>query len=260
MIDLTDRVAFVSGAAGGGIGTATVTALATAGAAVYVNARRPVAAEQVCLTLTRSGLRAEPAVLDVSDSRSLFEFVGRFGQPDIVVHNAAVSQPCTPAWRLDDDAWKANFQTITDGAFNLVKAFTPSMIAKRYGKVLVISSSASYRGTYGRNIGYAAAKAGLNGMCAQLALELAPYGICVNAVAPAQVDTPRIRANGRKTTASLSRLGSTLPIGRVGRPEEIANLIAFLASDLCNYLIGQVISVDGGAALASKLTAESGIA
>ncbi|MCF6274113.1 MAG: SDR family oxidoreductase [Rhodobacteraceae bacterium] len=122
------------------------------------------------------------------------------------------------------------------------------------GRIVYVSSSAALRGSYGRAASYAAAKAGLVGLAAQIAIEYGPSGVTANVVAPSQIDTPRIRRNGRHSDAQLAARGVSIPLRRVGLPEDVAETIAFLCSSAAGYLTGTVLPIDGGSRLAGEET------
>ena len=119
---------------------------------------------------------------------------------------------------------------------------------------MYVSSSAALRGSYGRAACYAASKAGLSGLATQIAIEYGPHNVTANVVAPSQIDTPRIRQNGRRTGAELAARGASIPLGRVGRPGDVAETIAFLCSSASGYITGNVLPVDGGSRLAGRET------
>lgn len=257
--DFRGRVAFVSGAGGGGIGSTTAAALAQLGAHVIVNARVEGDAVAVVERIRAAGGSAEPAIVDVSHSAAVEDCLARVharvGQLDVLVANAAGDRPATALAEMTDELWRSELEENLAVGFFCARAAARWMSARHYGRIVFVSSSAALRGTWGRSAGYAAAKAGLIGLARRLALELAEHGITVNAVAPSQVDTPRVRRGGRRTDASLATYARSVPLGRVGRPEDVAHAIAFLASERAGYITGQVLEIDGGMSLASRVTA-----
>ncbi|MGN6558624.1 MAG: SDR family NAD(P)-dependent oxidoreductase [Solirubrobacterales bacterium] len=259
---LDGRVAVVTGGAGGGVGTATARLLAARGAAVVVNGRPDHAdrLESICRELRDRGSEAVALAADVGRSDAAAELVdsifARFGRLDVLVHNASSAEPRCELANLSDEGWREEMAPILDAAFYCTRAAVPRM--QPGASIVLLSSSAAARGARGRSVAYTSAKAGLLGLTRQLALDLGPAGIRVNAVAPAQIDTARIRRDGRRTDQSLRDYGARLPLGRVGSAREVAELIAFLASDAAAYVTGQTVAIDGGGSLAPAYTATVG--
>ncbi|MFF8413032.1 SDR family NAD(P)-dependent oxidoreductase [Streptomyces omiyaensis] len=246
--------ALVTGAGGGGIGRAVAHRLArTHHVLLNGTPRRLAALERLAAEIRAAGGHAEPAVADVTDREGLRAALA--GRPvDVLVHNAAPSLPHRPVHLLSPEEWRGDLEPILGGALNGVALVAPGMIERGTGRIVLVSSSAAFRGTFGRSASYAAAKAALHGLVAQLALELGPYGITANAVAPSQVATPRALRGGRRTPESLGRQAAAVPLRRVGEPDDVASLIAHLCGASAGYLTGQVIRVDGGSSLASPTT------
>lgn len=256
---LEGLVALVTGSSGGGIGECTAWLLASLGAAVLIHGRSETRTVAVATKMCSAGYVAKPVVGDLSDQGDLVrvcdEALQWRGAVPILVHNAAGGVAPTAIDLLSLSEWRSDISTILEAAYGLCHRLVPAMRRSRLGRIVFVSSSAARRGTLGRASSYAAAKAGLHGLASQLALELGSEGITVNAVAPSQIDTPRIRAGGRRTDSSLEAFGRSLPVGRVGRADEVARVIALLCDPRIGYLTGTVIDVDGGASLASRLNA-----
>ena len=245
-MSLVGRRALVTGASRG-IGRATAIALARAGAAVAFNYSRvedePESAETLA-ALRAAGVPAHAMRADVSDAaavKELFDAVrdALGGPPDVVVNNAAVSHDGL-LMMLPESAWDRVLAVDLKGAFLSCRAALRGMIARRWGRIVNVVSPAAFFGKEGAS-SYAAAKGGLVALTKSLAREVARYGITVNAVSPGLVDTQLIAEIGERRD-----LERQIPLGRLGEPEEIAAVIAFLASPAASYLTGTTIHVDGG--------------
>jgi meso-butanediol dehydrogenase/(S,S)-butanediol dehydrogenase/diacetyl reductase len=241
------RVALVTGGASG-IGAATARALAREGARVVVvdlDRERGAAVATAC--------GGELAVTDVADAAALTATVARaaaaHGRLDVLVSNAFATA-AGPIARLEPAAWERTLAVTLTAAFTALRAAVPHL--RGGGAVVHVASVSGLAGDRGL-AAYNAAKAGLVNFTRAAALELAPAGVRVNAVCPGLVDTPALaRALGR-TPERAPALGAAVPLGRLGRPEEIAHAILFLASDEASYVTGATLVVDGG------LTAGTGI-
>lgn len=244
MSDLTNRVALVTGGARG-IGQAIAVALAKEGAAVMVNYReRAGEAASVVAAIQRSGGRAAAIATDVSIAdavrRMIQEVEARLGPIDILINNAGMA-----AERGLDDITEDDFDraiaVILKSAFLCTQAVLPGMRARRWGRIVNISSIGARVGAGSVSVAYGAAKAGLEGLTRAYAVRLAADGVTVNAVAPGLVDTemgqPLIAAGG------VARI----PVGRAGTGEEIAQAVLLLVSDA--FITGQTLAVNGGALL-----------
>ena len=164
------------------------------------------------------------------------------GDVDVCVSNAAVTDTIAPAHRMSDEQWRRDVDVNLTGAFRAVRACLPGMRERGHGRVVVISSAAATGGLPGQ-VAYAASKAGLIGMVKTLAAETAAQGITANAVLPGMIATENVRA---MPEAVLARVTAAQPAGRLGEPDEIAALVAYLASREAGYVTGQAIAVDGG--------------
>lgn len=247
----TRRTFLVTGAGGGGIGSAVARRLAIRDHVVLNGLPRH---REALLALQQeiqgAGGSASLLLADVADPDALAAGLADLPRVDGFVHNAAPSQEHRPVDQLTWDDWLADLGPILRGAAELVRATVPGMVEAGWGRIVLVSSSAAFRGTLGRSASYAAAKAALGGLVAQLALELGPGGVTANAVAPSQILSPRALRNGRRDARSLDARAAGIPRRRIGRPDDVAGLIAYLCGEDADYLTGQVIRVDGGSALA----------
>jgi acetoacetyl-CoA reductase len=164
---------------------------------------------------------------------------------DVCVSNAAITTTIAPAHRMTAEQWQRDIDVNLTGAFRVVQACLPGMRERGFGRVIVISSGAARAGLPGQ-VAYAASKAGLLGMVKTIAAENAGHGITANAILPGMVDTEAVRAMPAEV---LERVTASLPTGRMARPEEVAALVAFLASEQSGYVTGEEIGIDGGIGL-----------
>jgi 3-oxoacyl-[acyl-carrier protein] reductase len=229
-----------------GIGAAIARALARAGHPVYLNYRTNTgAAAEVLQTIREAGGTAEPCPFDVADAAAATETLERLLADDsrpigVVVNNAGVAADAAfPA--LERDAWERVTRTTLDGFYNVTRPLVMPMVRRRWGRVINISSVSGVTGNRGQ-VNYSAAKAGLIGATRALAQELAHRGVTVNAIAPGLIETDMI------AEAPIETILKLIPMRRLGKPEEVAALAAFLAGDEASYVTGQVIGINGGLA------------
>jgi 3-oxoacyl-[acyl-carrier protein] reductase len=248
MDKVAQRVALIAGASGG-IGSAVARHLASSGVMVYLGYHRHrSAAEETAQTILVSGGQATVTALDLGDKDRAdavcSEIYERAGRLDILVNCAAVNREA-PALAMDDAAWSETTAVNLDGAFRLTRAAARYMMLGRWGRIIQVSSIAAIHGGRGQ-INYATAKAGVEAMTRVLALELGRKGVLVNCVAPGVIET---EMSVRVRQQYGEEILKTISLKRFGRPDEIASLIAFLASEDASYINGQTIRIDGGMAL-----------
>jgi NAD(P)-dependent dehydrogenase (short-subunit alcohol dehydrogenase family) len=244
---LEGKTALVSGA-GQGLGRAIALRLAAEGARVAVNDR--TASENVERVVHETGGVA--AIADVSDPDAVNRMVGeveeRLGPVDVLVANHAY-MTMAPFLEHDPEDWWRNIDVNLSGTFFLIRAVLPAMRERGAGRIAIIASEFGVAG-WANATAYAASKAGLISLTKTLGRELGSQGILVNAIAPGIMDTPQLDVDAEDAGVSPEeirrRYAADSPIGRIGRPEEIAALVAFLASDGAGALVGQVLQPNGG--------------
>lgn len=241
-IDLTGQIAVVTGASRG-IGADIARLLGSSGAHVIVNYHtNAAAAKTVVENIIAGGGSAEALGFDVADEptvKTCFkDIIERHGRIDILINNAGIAKDGL-LLRFKPEDFDAVVQTNLKGAFICALHAARSMLKQHKGRIISISSIVGMGGNAGQSV-YAATKAGLIGLTKSLAKELGSRGICVNAVAPGVIETDMTGA------MDLAALGQTIPLGRIGKPEDVAGTVLFLCSELSAYITGQVIVVDGG--------------
>ncbi len=241
---MANRIAFITGASRG-IGRACALALSAAGAKVVLAARQLDKLEEVGNEARTAGGEAHVVSIDLASPDSIKEAFSKaskdFGRIDILVNNAGLTRDGL-AMRMKRDDWDAVIQTNLSGSFFCIQQVMPGMVRERWGRIINITSVVGESGNPGQ-ANYVASKAGLIGLTKSLAQELAARNITVNAVAPGFVETDM--------TASLSddlkaKITEAVPLKRIGKPEEIAAAVKFLASDDAAYITGHVLDVNGG--------------
>jgi 3-oxoacyl-[acyl-carrier protein] reductase len=242
---LAGKVAIVTGS-GKNIGKAIAERLAHEGAAVVVNGRgdRPII-EETAKEIRAAGGKAMPFLADISKPAQVEAMVEaavkEFGGVDIAVCNAGLRRQ-TPFLQMNLEEWHEILSVALDGAFIMAKAAVPEMIKRGGGAFIGLSGISHHAGATGR-VHVNASKAGLEGFMRGMAMELAPHNITCNTVAPGSIDTVRGASAGGPHGRAMSR---TIPLGRQGKPEEIAAAVCFLAGPDGHYVTGQTIHVNGG--------------
>ena len=244
-MDLTGKVALVTGASRG-IGQAVAVELAKAGADVIVNyiGNEAVAQETVekVEALGRKALKIKTDVGNADEVQAMVdEAHAAFGHIDVLVNNAGITRDGLLI-RMKDSDWDDVLNINLKGVYLVSKAVAKLMVKQRSGRIINMTSVSGVTGNVGQ-ANYAAAKAGVIGFTKTCAKELAARGITVNAVAPGFIETAMTDVLPEKIKEGIA---ATVPLGRMGQPEEIAGVVTFLASDFARYITGQVLNVDGG--------------
>lgn len=244
--DFTGRVAVVTGG-GRGIGLAVAQRLAAAGAKVALWDQ-----DEAALTAATTGFAANASVhgcaLDITDEqavdRALAETVSVLGAPDILVNNAGITGPNQKTWEYQPADWRRVIEVDLNAVFLCCRALVPGMLDRGYGRIVNVASIAGKEGNPNAPA-YSSAKAGVIGLTKSLGKETAGSGVTVNCVTPAAVETEIFK---QMTREHIDYMLSKIPIGRFGQVEEVAALIAWLASEECSFSTGAVFDISGGRA------------
>jgi 3-oxoacyl-[acyl-carrier protein] reductase len=238
------RIALVTGASRG-IGEAIARRLAAEGAIVLAAARSTSLLNRVVADIAKSGGRARVLELDVSLPSSIEtamkSALEEFGQIDVLVNNAGIAED-NLILRMSREAWDRVLMTNLTGAFLLIQAVVKSMVRRRYGRIVNVTSVVGLMGNAGQ-ANYAAAKAGLVGLTRSVARELGSRNVTCNAVAPGFIATAM---TDRMTEQAREALSGQIPLQRLGTPDDVAGAVAFLASEDAAYVTGAVLNVSGG--------------
>ena len=242
--NLTDKVAIVTGASRG-IGEAIAKQLSSCGAKIILIARNSDQLVAVKEAIISNGGIAESMAGDVSNLNSISEIVtntiDKWGRIDILVNNAGIARD-NIIMRMKEDDWDSVMNINLKGCFNGIKSVARPMIKNKAGRIINITSVIGQIGNAGQS-NYAASKAGIMGLTKSMAKELGSRNITVNAVAPGYITTDMTNELNDEVKEQLK---SSIPLGRLGTPDDVANLVCFLASDEAGYITGQTFNVDGG--------------
>lgn len=249
--DLSGMVALVTGAGGdssGGLGAVIARALAAAGAVVAVNDRTLERAQATVEQLRGLGYQVEAFPADVADSAQADQLIAavaeRFGHLDILVNKAETHGSGRRTDEVSDEEWNAVLDINLHAAFYLSRAAIRVMRQRRFGRIVHVSHVVATRTSTSNGVAYVAAKEALYGLTRHLALEVGQHGITVNAILPGLVVTPRLASEWPEER--IHRLAETVPVLRAGTPEEVGELVVFLASRSAGYITGAAIPIDGG--------------
>ena len=240
------RVIYITGASRG-IGRAVAYRLAGPETVIIINHFDPdeSAAQETLAGLKERGAECELQYYNVAESKAVREFMGdvidRHGQLDVMVNNAGITRDAL-AVRMKEEDWDAVLAVNLKSVFNCSQVAAKAMMKKRSGRIISIASVSGVMGNIGQ-ANYSASKAGIIGLTKTLARELAPRNVTVNAIAPGFIDTAMTEAMPEK---AIQHVLSLVPLARMGRPEDVAEAVFFLASDAAAYITGQVLHVDGG--------------
>ena len=241
---MTNRTAFITGASRG-IGRACALSLAQAGARVAVAARNLDQLEALAGEIRSAGHAAFAVPIDLGNSESIKEAIAKaardFGPIAILVNNAGITKDGL-AMRMKKDDWDTVIATNLTGAFLAIQQVLPGMMRERWGRIINISSVVGEMGNPGQ-ANYVASKAGLIGLTKSIAQEMGSRNITVNAVAPGFVETDMTQGLSKELK---DKMLANIPLKRIGRPEDVAAAVRFLASDEASYITGHVLDVNGG--------------
>lgn len=242
-MQLEGKIAVVTGS-GSGIGRAIAQRYAREGARTVVWDMNGDGVNETVAMIEADGGVALGSVVDVSSQEAIAKAAAEireaFGEPNILVNNAGIA-PFVPFFDITEEQWDKVNAVNTKGPFFCIREFLPAMLEAGWGRVVNITSSSIQSGSFAQ-VHYVASKGGVLGMTKALALEYAASGVTFNMVPPGVVDTPSLRA----APIDIEEYAKTLPMKRIGRPEEIAGACLFLASDDSSYLTGQTLSTNGG--------------
>jgi len=244
LVDLTNKIAVVTGAARG-IGREIALKLANSGCNVVVSDVDTAGSQAVAAEIQQAKRESIAVTTDVAkaeDAANLVETaIQKFGRIDILVNNAGITRD-NLLMRMDEKEWDVVIAVNLKGTYNCIKAAVRPMIKQRSGKIINVASVVGVMGNAGQ-ANYAASKAGIIGLTKSVAKELGSRNIQVNAVAPGYIETEMTK---NLPQAAIEQFKNFIPLQRGGQPEDVANVVLFLASPLSDYVTGQVVHVDGG--------------
>ncbi len=251
----SNKIALITGA-GQGIGLAIAESLAEQGIAVAIADLDGDRADASAQAIADKGLNAVGVQMDVANPDSITAgvegVVGALGPPTILVNNAGVYRG-GPTLELSLDTWHTLIDIILTGPMLLVKAVAPFMIEARFGRIINMGSLVSHT-AFGEDLAYCVAKTGVIGFTRSLAAEFAKHQVCVNAVCPGNIMTDLLKEGGRsfekrdglEADSWLKERHKSIPLGRIGEPDDVARLVRFLCSDDADYITGQTMTINGG--------------
>jgi NAD(P)-dependent dehydrogenase (short-subunit alcohol dehydrogenase family) len=248
--EFANRHVLVTGASSG-IGLATARLLASRGARVYLVARRETKLAEAARTITAAGGTAAFAVADVAERGALLGAIDAaeraFGPVAGLFANAGTGGRFAPLWEYDDQQFEAVLRTNLQSVYWAIKRVLPAMRERRSGSIVVTGSLASERGMP-NNIAYVASKHAVLGLARAAAVEAAPYNVRVNCVLPGLIETPMLMQLDPAAAPQVirERLATSVPLGRIGTADELAELVCFLLSDRASHITAQTVAVDGG--------------
>ena len=242
--NLINKIAIVTGASRG-IGKTIAKQLASLGVKIQLVARNEKKLVDINNILNNSGCESDYTICDTSQLDSFQEVVNKtvqkWGSIDILINNAGITRD-NLILRMSEEDWDTVIDTNLKGYFNGIKAVSKTMLKNRYGKIINIASVIGQIGNSGQS-NYAASKAGILGLTRSIAKELGPKNITINSIAPGYISTDMTEQLNEQAKNILI---NSIPLKQLGQPEDVANLVCFLASDLASYITGQTFNVDGG--------------
>jgi 2-dehydro-3-deoxy-L-rhamnonate dehydrogenase (NAD+) len=221
-----------------------LTAVVTGGASGLGLAIAKRLAQDSVTVVTIDRVAPADVIADVTEPSAVKRAAAEIGPADILINSAGIIGPNKPLWEITDQEWVSTFAVNVFGTFFCCRQFIPGMRERAWGRVVNIASIAGKEGNPNLSA-YSATKAAIIGMTKSLGKELATAGVLVNAIAPAVIETPM---NGATSPETLERLTSLIPMGRIGQPSEVAELVAWLTSDKCTFSTGAVYDISGGRA------------